>query len=269
MTRKIKPRIFIGSSAEALHLVEALISHLGNHDFVLESWTGDVFTVTGSTMHSLVKALDRADFGVFLFHQDDEVEFRGKSMTAARDNTVLEYGMYLGRLGPERTIGVLPRDLNQKMPSDTDGLSFVSYDPNDIDNIDEDNAALTKAATDIKRHVRNVGPLATAEHNDGTPGQAVDSEYLNVTVQTATRNTAAPTDGWTFMLDMGLLTPVDQTAAIRLGQILIHALHGAGRVVGIDPKAAGGSVELRLASGTGFYSLESEVLYLPPSGGPT
>ena len=254
-----KPRVFIGSSSEALDLVDALVLQLGNRDILSQPWHREAFAPSASTMSSILRELDRSDFGVFIFHQDDRVHFRGNEVTATRDNTVLEYGLFVGRLGPERTIGVLPRDPEHHAPTDTAGLEFATYDPADVQNVVADSVGLTAVATQIASHVRRIGPrIVEAEPSSEGGEQAA-------TLRPSTRSLEAPPDGWSYLLDRGLLSPVPPGATVRMGQVLVHALHGAGRVVGMDPGAAGGSIELRMASGTGFYSLESEVLYFPPS----
>lgn len=41
-------------------------------------------------------------------HPDDQVEIKGKQLMAALDNVVLEYGMFLGKLGRDREIALFP-----------------------------------------------------------------------------------------------------------------------------------------------------------------
>lgn len=109
----MKPRVFVGSSKEQLPLAYAVQDCLA-HDADVTVWTQGVFEVSKSALESLLAALDRMDYGVFVFAPDDLVTMRGKKMQAARDNVVFELGLFLGRL--DRGQGSLSR---QKVTTST------------------------------------------------------------------------------------------------------------------------------------------------------
>ena len=68
-----KPVIFIGSSSEAEDIVDALTELLGQKgEFRIHPWRAGI-DLTDDTLSTLIKELDAADFGVFVFHPDDEV----------------------------------------------------------------------------------------------------------------------------------------------------------------------------------------------------
>lgn len=68
------------------------------------------------------------DAAVLVMTKDCTLTYRGVDFNAPGDNLVLELGLCLGVLGPERTFIVAPRDGCFKLPSDVDGLLYASYD---------------------------------------------------------------------------------------------------------------------------------------------
>jgi O-acetyl-ADP-ribose deacetylase (regulator of RNase III) len=125
----MKPRIFVGSSKEHLHLAYAIQKCL-DHDADVTVWTQGVFDISKSALESLLAVLDRMDYGVFVFAPDDLVTIRGKKMQAARDNVVFELGLFMGRLGRGHGFVVAPEGHNLRVPSDLLGTTPAHYDPN-------------------------------------------------------------------------------------------------------------------------------------------
>src|SRR3954464_3434511 len=126
----MKPRIFLGSSAQQEQLLEALTR--GLEDTVdVEPWT-TVFNPGVSTLDRLVELTREVDFAAFVFAQDDWTS-KGASPEAAagqaspRDNVVFEAGLFGGALGIRRTF-ILHAN-GAKLPSDLLGLTAVRYDP--------------------------------------------------------------------------------------------------------------------------------------------
>ena len=113
----MKPRIFIGSSGEALDVCYAIQQELGR-DFDVTVWNQDVFRLTRDALDSLLAALDSSDAGVFVLRQDDLTESRGQSNPTVRDNVIFELGMFIGRLGRDRTFMLSPDGSTVRLPSD-------------------------------------------------------------------------------------------------------------------------------------------------------
>ncbi len=63
-----------------------------------------------------------------MFSPDDCVEARGTSHDAPRDNVVLVLGLFMGRIGRERVVAVVPNGLSMKLPTDLLGVACTSYD---------------------------------------------------------------------------------------------------------------------------------------------
>src|SRR5881296_938835 len=118
---RAKPTLFIGSSAEGLAVAKAI--QVGLADVAeVTVWDDGIFDLTESTLTSLLQALARFDFGVFVLSPDDILRIREKEFRAVRDNVVFELGLFLGRLGSERTFFVRPSgDTDLHLPSDLMG----------------------------------------------------------------------------------------------------------------------------------------------------
>jgi Predicted nucleotide-binding protein containing TIR-like domain len=147
----MKPRLFIGSSTENLEVARAIEDQLRN-DADCNVWDQDIFNLSSATLTDLLTALDSADFGVFVLAGDDKVWSRGQDLVSPRDNVVFELGLFMGRLGPNRTFIVRPqRVTNLKWLSDLAGISAALYDHDRIDK--EPQAAVGPACNQIRRHI--------------------------------------------------------------------------------------------------------------------
>jgi len=103
-----KPRIFVGSSKEALDVAYSIQESL-EHDAEVTVWTQGIFGLSRYTMESLVDALNETDFGMFVFQPDDVTVMRKATVSAVRDNVIFELGMFIGRLQRNRCFIVVPR----------------------------------------------------------------------------------------------------------------------------------------------------------------
>ena len=126
----MKPRIFLGSSAQQEQLLQALTRGLQDIADV-DPWT-TVFNPGVSTLNRLVELTREVDFAAFVFAQDDWTT-KGASPEAAsgqaspRDNVVFEAGLFGGALGIGRTF-ILHAN-GAKLPTDLLGLTSIRYDP--------------------------------------------------------------------------------------------------------------------------------------------
>jgi Predicted nucleotide-binding protein containing TIR-like domain len=126
----MKPRIFIGSSAQQEKLLQALTRGLQDIAEV-EPWT-TVFNPGVSTLDRLVELSHEVDFAALVFAQDDWTT-KGAAPDAAageaspRDNVVFEAGLFGGALGIRRTF-ILHAN-GAKLPTDLLGLTSIRYDP--------------------------------------------------------------------------------------------------------------------------------------------
>ena len=109
------PSVFVGSSSEGLEIARAVQTQLSDVSEV-DVWNEGVFGLTLGTLESLVQVLDNFDFAVLVLSSDDLTISRGVAQNSARDNVLIELGLFIGRLGRERTFLLYPKDSGVKSP---------------------------------------------------------------------------------------------------------------------------------------------------------
>jgi hypothetical protein len=155
----MKPRIFLGSSAQQGKLLQALTRGLQDIADV-NAWT-TVFNPGVSTLSRLVELTSEVDFAAFIFAQDDWTTKGTSPETASgqgspRDNVVFEAGLFGGALGIRRTF-ILHAN-GAKLPTDLLGLTSIRYDPDTTPAIVRQiNQKLRKAITEEGRISRLEG----------------------------------------------------------------------------------------------------------------
>lgn len=178
-----QPRLFLGSSSEGRDVARHLQAEMGNvADFV--RWDQSVFEPGGFTLDSLIATAAAVDFAVLIATPDDTTVSRGEEMPSARDNIVLEFGLFSGVLGRERTF-LLPTG-PLKLPTDVLGLTRLTYHPQP-----NPRAAVTAAALQVEERIRVLGPIA----RDAGPGVATPHAKLESELELLSVNAEA--QGWT------------------------------------------------------------------------
>lgn len=153
VTNKI-PRVFIISSAEGKHVAELIQACLEHEQILIKLWTQDVFRVTHYALQALENEVDQADFAIAIATGDDIVESREVVWPAVRDNVIFELGLFMGRLGRERSILMEPRGEKVKLPSDMMGVTTIGY--RYTPGLDEQ-SIIGPAIHKIKTHIKNLG----------------------------------------------------------------------------------------------------------------
>jgi len=147
-----RPRLFIGSSKESLDYAYAIQENL-EEDAEVTVWTQGIFELTKSSAESLIKALTRFDFAIFVFAPNDTVRLRKNSYRAVRDNVVFELGLFMGKLGRDHTFMVVPKGISDlRIPTDLAGLTPGRFDPNRKDKNLQ--AAFGPFCNDVRRQLR-------------------------------------------------------------------------------------------------------------------
>ncbi len=122
-----QPSVFIGSSAETLSVAREIQTAFSHDNMSVTVWTDGVFQASRTTIEELMKVVDSSDFAILMLGQDDMVISRGEEKAAPRDNVVFELGLFMGALGPTRTIMVKARGMDTKIPSDLLGITILDY----------------------------------------------------------------------------------------------------------------------------------------------
>lgn len=163
-------RLFLGSSSEGREVARNLQVELGDSIQVVR-WDQSVFEPGGYTLDSLIATATSVDFAVLVATPDDTTVSRGETKPSARDNIVMEFGLFAGALGRERTYLLATGEL--KLPTDVLGLTRLPYRPQS-----NQRAAVSDAALRIEERVRSLGPLArgSAPGGSSTPRTALDRE---------------------------------------------------------------------------------------------
>jgi O-acetyl-ADP-ribose deacetylase (regulator of RNase III) len=156
----MRSRIFIGSSGEAIDVCDAMQQEL-DRDFDVTVWNQDVFRLSRDALDSLLDALDSSDAGVFVLKPDDLTESRGESGFSVRDNVIFELGMFIGRLGRDRTFMLTPNTSTAQLPSDLFGVIMARYDADRFER--QPRAAVGPACTQIRQTLRSIQPRMAPE----------------------------------------------------------------------------------------------------------
>ena len=238
------PAVFVGSSSEREHLAVAVKEVLQEGGLVVARYWRDVFKEhAGATpIEVLVHVIEEYDFGLFLLAGDDIVALRGHNTQTARDNLIFEFGLFVGRLGRDRTFALIPDDLDMRLPSDLAGVGldvWVTRDGNP-------SSAVRSATTRIRDRIVRAGPRDRPER------PRVE--------EPATPPSDISTDGWLAALDAGVLSPVD-AGRVRLRSGVIHPVWGFGRVVEVGPPDGDGTYVTVMFPGRGLAQLRTDGLF--------
>lgn len=147
-------RVFIISSAEALEIARTIQNAFDHDPFKVIVWTDGVFRASWYPVESLERELDQSDFAIAIAQPDDMTVSRGKTEPSPRDNVIFELGLFIGRIGRQRSFLVEPRGEEAKLPSDLSGITSITYkyDKKDLA------AALGPACNRIRDIIKELGP---------------------------------------------------------------------------------------------------------------
>lgn len=178
----MRPRLFIGSSTEGLEIAYAAQENL-EHYSEITVWTQGIFQLSKYNLEALIDALDEFDFGLFVFTPDDIAIIREAKQVVARDNVVFELGLFIGRLGRERSFILIPRGHEDfHLPTDLLGITPATYE---ADRKDENfNAALGPACNRIRKAMQRFGPLRISQEDETVeypePSEFNDNDCISI-----------------------------------------------------------------------------------------
>lgn len=149
-----KPSLFIGSSSEGIEFARAVRGSLSD---IAETalWKDGVFSLGRTFIESLISAIGRFDFAALILTPDDQMTVRNDDTLGPRDNIIFELGLFMGRLGRERTFIIRPSSGPLKIPSDLAGVSLATYDWPRSDN--DHHQAVGPACDLIRELIRDLG----------------------------------------------------------------------------------------------------------------
>lgn len=149
----MKPRIFIGSSGEGLKVAEYIKHKLQKAEFEVYLWTDDIFKANNSVLETLLREASLFDFGIMVATKDDFTKKRDKEFETARDNVVFEFGLFLGRLGTNRSFVI--QEKGTELPSDLYGITVPRFEMSDNLNSNfELNTEIDKIVKTIKEKIQ-------------------------------------------------------------------------------------------------------------------
>lgn len=146
------PNVFIASSLEGLSVAEAVNIKL-EYEARVKQWD-NAFDLSSVTIDSLIKRARESDYGVFVFHKDDETTIRGNSYSSVRDNVLFELGLFIGALGIEKCFVLMPKSKERefRLPTDLSGVTMTTYD----DALDDMVDAVATSCAKIKHAIKKI-----------------------------------------------------------------------------------------------------------------
>lgn len=227
-------RMFIGSSSEGLLVARNLHAELERHGVCeVERWDQNVFEPSGYPLDSLLRVADRVDFAVLVASPDDVTTSRGAEEPSVRDNIVLEFGLFIGALGRERTYLLATGDA--RLPTDTLGLTRLPYRERSDGNL---LAAVNSAVLQVEGQVKAFGRrkrVNANSHSQGSDQAALDREIDQLCVN-------AEAQGWTIKTNSPTtlrLVPPNRKAAHTLTKSTPGATRANLRRFAAQLRAAG------------------------------
>lgn len=129
--RKKSMKIFIGSSKEAEKDMERIARLLENLKHTPVTWQdNDVFIAGEYTLESLIETAENVDAAIFVFRADDKTWYREKEFDTVRDNVILEYGLFSGKLGRKNTTFAVIGE--PKIATDLYGINYLHLEDGDF-----------------------------------------------------------------------------------------------------------------------------------------
>lgn len=123
-----RSNVFIASSTEALPIARAVKENF-DQEVDVDIWNENIFALNRSTLDTLLNRASYYDFGIAVFTPDDEAVIRKRKAKVTRDNVIFEFGLFLGRLGPNRTFMIVAEGV--EMFSDWAGIGKATFRPRD------------------------------------------------------------------------------------------------------------------------------------------
>ncbi|HEV8067378.1 MAG TPA: nucleotide-binding protein [Planctomycetaceae bacterium] len=165
-------KVFLGSSHAAQSSLRTVANWLKQAGVDPLKWTDRRAFPPGSIL--LPKLLEHSkthDAAVFIYAEDDQILSNGRLEPQTRDNVLIEFGMFVSAMGPEKAIAC--RRGSPKIPIDLQGLSYVDISKNRT-KMKNARIAITDWAHDLLAKAGSgVVPLAKSKATDLSDREAV------------------------------------------------------------------------------------------------
>lgn len=182
--RDPKPTVFIGSSTRARErgIVDKLVKAM-DRSFEVRPWWS-VFRGGNFTLNTLEQEARRAHAALLIFAKDDELTMRGEGQWAARDNVVLEFGLFVAHLSHER-VWILQEE-GVELPTDVLGLTTYRFGSREGAGQDADLALCVREIQDAWGHLHLLPPRSGEEPIDPKLGyvSTLESEKDHIGILT-------------------------------------------------------------------------------------
>lgn len=159
-----RPTIFVGSSTPALSVAKEVKRMLADVADVVV-WDS-AFDAGTWLLGGILNQAQQSDFGVFVIREDDTTKIKGTDYMTVRDNVLFEAGVFMGALGPERTILLWPSATTPKklrLPTDLEGLLRETYTPPHSPDVKPD---IRPAMLSIRKRVESMGLALRSGYNE-------------------------------------------------------------------------------------------------------
>lgn len=119
-----RPNIFIASSTESLPTARAVKQHF-DAEADVDVWDENIFATNRSYLETLLNRASYYDYLIAVFTPDDVAAIRKRKVKVTRDNVIFEFGLFLGRLGPNRTFLIVQEGV--ELFSDWSGIATATF----------------------------------------------------------------------------------------------------------------------------------------------
>jgi hypothetical protein len=150
----VRPAVFIASSSEGKKFALAVQNAL-QADAEITTWDQGAFAIGQTFIEGLVEATSRFDFAILLLTPDDIVQSRSAELASPRDNVIFELGLFMGKLGRDRTFILQQPGASLKIPTDLAGVVTSPYDWPRTDM--NHRAAVATASETIRERIQALG----------------------------------------------------------------------------------------------------------------
>lgn len=122
-------KVFIGSARESEGAMRWLALCLEEYGHTPQPWDEPgLFPPGEQTFLRLINISQSVDAAIFIFSEDDKIWYRGDAAQQPRDNVLIEYGLFAGRLGPQKAIICV--NGRPRTSADLLGLAYVDISEN-------------------------------------------------------------------------------------------------------------------------------------------